>query len=708
MKLRKSKALFHPPNKNNKKFNEFDKINTTFSGNYIYDKTRNTKKSSREKEQNIFSQNISNDRSFNNLENLTIQKIKKNRNKDKSRSSKLTPAKYIKPLYYMLNDRVKAINKQFSGFKYERYYINLTNNFYPSSKNDENYTKQKGGNIDYSVYDIYIKNMRKNNKNKRKKNQNCSFDDKFKNGRIKISYINYSQDDINNLNFKVNLIQACFRSFIRRYKFYKNLRDKIKDGNYSEKIIRKTNNYFNTLNSIKKGNTNLKSSNKENNFNVYKSTKYNNNLVEYKNDNFTIKSKINKKNRKSSINSKNYYLIKKKNENYEKEKEIYLKEKMMFEQKIKELTEENKKLKNNITFYEKNKSNNEKLKNENQKLKERIAQLEQRDKEREIMEIKYKNLVSQNETLFQDNLNLNEQIKNKIEKLVELNKKNQEKIKLYEDVMSEQESILSENNKLNKLNKEMTDKMNQLIKENNEYKEKLKEKDEIIQNNKNKNQENLKNIDSKNNDLKQENEDLISENKKINAKNEELQKLVEEMKKKISTISKAKKFMNKSLKDNDKNDINNQNELDEEDNKINEEDEEDDNNNNNHELYLQRVRNRDLTLMDKEKEERLKRLFKNKILEMKDYLHRAFMRFYYNGIFVQLQKRKSIEINNNSKVVKSKRFSALVDKFNSPSNSLGKADSKIKRVKTQSNEDKLNTYKNLLNSSNTIYEDKEE
>ena len=672
MKLRKSKALFHPPNKNNKKFNEFDKINTTFSGNYIYDKTRNTKKSSREKEQNIFSQNISNDRSFNNLENLTIQKIKKNRNKDKSRSSKLTPAKYIKPLYYMLNDRVKAINKQFSGFKYERYYINLTNNFYPSSKNDENYTKQKGGNIDYSVYDIYIKNMRKNNKNKRKKNQNCSFDDKFKNNRIKISYINYNQDDLNNLNFKVNLIQACFRSFIRRYKFYKNLRDKIKDSNYSEKIIRKTNNYFNKLNSIKKGNTNLKSSNKENNFNVYKSIKYNNNLVEYKNDNFTIKSKINKKNRKSSINSKNYYLIKKKNENYEKEKEIYLKEKMMFEQKIKELTEENKKLKNNITFYEKNKSNNEKLKNENQKLKERIAQLEQRDKEREILEIKYKNLVSQNET-----------------------------------VMSEQESILSENNKLNKLNKEMTDKMNQLIKENNEYKEKLKEKDEIIQNNKNKNQENLKNIDSKNNDLKQENEDLISENKKINAKNEELQKLVEEMKKKISTISKAKKFMNKSLKDKDKTDINNQNEMDEEDNKINEEDEEDDNNNN-HELYLQRVRDRDLTLMDKEKEERLKRLFKNKILEMKDYLHRAFMRFYYNGIFVQLQKRKSIEINNNNKVVKSKRFSALVDKFNSPSNSLGKADSKIKRVKTQSNEDKLNTYKNLLNSSNTIYEDKEE
>ena len=113
--------------------------------------------------------------------------------------------------------------------------------------------------------------------------------------------------------------------------------------------------------------------------------------------------------------------------------------------------------------------------------------------------------------------------------------------------------------------------------------------------------------------------------------------------------------------------------------------------------------------MDKEKEERLKRLFKNKILEMKDYLHRAFMRFYYNGIFVQLQKRKSIEINNNNnKVVKSKRFSALVDKFNSSSNSLGKADSKIKRVKTQSNEDKLNTYKNLLNSSNTIYEDKEE
>ena len=702
MKLAKSKNLFHPSNKNNKKISEFDIINTTFSGDFFHDKSRNTKNPSREKELNIFSQNVSNDKSFNNWDNLTIQKIKKKRNRDKSRNSKLTPAKYIKPLFYMLNDRITAINKQFSGFKNQKYFIISNKN--QSSKNDNNFE-----------YDIYIKNLRKNNKNKRKKNQNRSFDDKFKNSGSK-SYITYSQDDINNLNFKVNVLQAYFRSFICRYKFYKNLRDKIGSGNYSEKINKKVNNYFNKLNSIKKGNTNLKSINKEDNsqfFNIlinssYKTSKA---FIEYKSDNFSIKSKKNKSSKRTSINNNNIYLIKKQNENFEKEREIFLKEKKANELKIKELTEENNKLKNNYIFYEKNKINFEKLKEDNEILKQRISQLEQRNRDCEMMEIKYSNLVAQNEALYKDNLSLNEQIESRINKLVEMNKKNQEKIKLYEELLLGQESLSNENNKLNKINKEMENKMAKLIKENNDYKQKLNEKEAIIKNNIYKRPSYLKNINPKNTNLKQENEELISENKKIQAKNEELQNLVEEMKKKISRISNAHKFMNISLSDNssrEKTKINTPNELNEESNKKNEEDSEEVLNNN-HELYLQRVRNRSFSGIDKTKEEKLKKLFKNRILEMKDYLHRCFMRFYYNGIFVQLQKRKTMEAPV-TKVVKSKRFSSLVDKFNSgSSNLIGKADIRnLKRGKTQKYDDKLGNFNKILKTENIIYEDKEE
>ena len=40
-----------------------------------------------------------------------------------------------------------------------------------------------------------------------------------------------------------------------------------------------------------------------------------------------------------------------------------------------------------------------------------------------MMEIKYSNLVAQNEALYKDNLSLNEQIESRINKLVEMNKK---------------------------------------------------------------------------------------------------------------------------------------------------------------------------------------------------------------------------------------------------------------------------------------------
>ena len=51
---------------------------------------------------------------------------------------------------------------------------------------------------------------------------------------------------------------------------------------------------------------------------------------------------------------------------------------------------------------------------------------------------------------------------------------------------------------------------------------------------------------------------------------------------------------------------------------------------------------------------------------MKDYLHRQFMRFYYNGVFVQMQKKS--EGDGSGKIVKSRRFSNLINIFNNPNN----------------------------------------
>ena len=46
----------------------------------------------------------------------------------------------------------------------------------------------------------------------------------------------------------------------------------------------------------------------------------------------------------------------------------------------------------------------------------------------------------------------------------------------------------------------------------------------------------------------------------------------------------------------------------------------------------------------------IKKLFKNRVLEMKDYLHRKFMKFYYNGIFIEMQ-RKNEGAKDNKKIV---------------------------------------------------------
>jgi len=186
------------------------------------------------------------------------------------------------------------------------------------------------------LYTNYIIDASKKNKNNKKKKQNCSFDD-----RIKINYINYNQDWNEIINSKAIKIQTFLRSFISRYKFYKKLKNNIKNNKgskYSE----------NKFNLIK-----LKNRNKKDNFHFNQS--FNNNgryikisleninksLIAYKNDNFSINSSKKNKTKKlrnqiKVVNNKNVNLMKQPNKLLAKEKEEYIKEKKLNELKINE------------------------------------------------------------------------------------------------------------------------------------------------------------------------------------------------------------------------------------------------------------------------------------------------------------------------------------------------------------------------------------
>ena len=83
---------------------------------------------------------------------------------------------------------------------------------------------------------------------------------------------------------------------------------------------------------------------------------------------------------------------------------------------------------------------------------------------------------------------------------------------------------------------------------------------------------------------------------------------------------------------------------------------------------------------------------------MKDYLHRQFMKFYYNGIFMQQLKAKNEE-GQNTKVVKSNRFNSLLSKFNSTSNTNAKISRPSKSKSSITNENN-NINNNSINSIN--------
>ena len=682
MKLSKSIDLAH---QSKSKTGEINTKSSNQGNKYYKNYSRNIKKPSKDKKHKVFSHYSFNDEEYTqthiNENNLTCQNLKKNNNKrDKSRNSKLTPAKYIKPLFYILNNQIKPIYKQFKGYRNEKYFINFNYNLFPSFKNGDISMLKTMSNNNNDLYLNYSKNS-VNNKNNKKKMQNRSFDDNLKNNKYNI-YLNNSQEEKDVLNSKTKLLQACFRSFISRYKFYNELKNNDKDNKYSEIIMKLMNNFHEKLNSIKKDFKKLK-------IKIY------NSLSVYKNISFTIRRKINK-NRKTLSNN-NFYLIKKQNEALEKEKELFLKEKKMNELKIHQLTEENNKLKKKNSVSEKYKLNYDKLKEENDNLKLKITELEERNKDCNILEIKYKNLQEQNESLYQENLGLNKQIEEKINNLIEINKTNQEKIKLYEKTMLDQESVINENKTLNELNNDYKNRMKKLLEENNTFKEKLKNNEISLQNNINKGKQEEK--------IKQENEKLISENKAINQKNEELQIQLDEIKKKLKKIEKVNKFANKFINDSsnnpsgEKSHINTPYEKNEElDNEIT---------NNNYDFHFRHVRERKI-LTDEEikRQTKLQNLLKKRITEIKDDLHKCFMRFYYNGIFVQQQKRNKMK-EPVTKVVKSKRFSALISKFSGGVKNKDEiVDNKNnKKRQTKSYDDKvINNLKAKNNYQEDIYD----
>ena len=187
------------------------------------------------------SQRHINDNKYEKINNTHNQK-QNSKNSASNLNSKLTPGNYIKPLYYLLNNQIKPINKQFNGFRYERNFI--YNNF-PTTRNNEYNEKLKYKSIDDKNEEKKENNYSKNkspnlNKNKNKKKN----EDKNKNLKNKNKNVGSltTTKDINDLkNEKVTLIQANFRGYMARKNIYNSLSPYSKfrqDINTLEKIIK--------------------------------------------------------------------------------------------------------------------------------------------------------------------------------------------------------------------------------------------------------------------------------------------------------------------------------------------------------------------------------------------------------------------------------------------------------------------------------------
>ena len=222
----------------------------------------------------------------------------------------------------------------------------------------------------------------------------------------------------------------------------------------------------------------------------------------------------------------------------------------------------------------------------------------------------------------------------KFNELIEENNKLKEKNNEYE--------LIKKQNDTRKIDED-NNKLKELIEENNIIKEKNKEYEEK---------------ETKYKNIQQENEKLNDINSEMNSKNKELEKELNLIKRRFKKLLKEKNISEKEVEEMFKNE-----------NNLNfEEKNEDEDYENTRNIYLNRIKDREFLSPEerKLKEERLKNLFKKRVFEMKDYLHRHFMKFYYNGIFVEMKKKAEDE--KPTKVVKSTRFNNLISKFNSNSN----------------------------------------
>ena len=212
-------------------------------------------------------------------------------------------------------------------------------------------------------------------------------------------------------------------------------------------------------------------------------------------------------------------------------------------------------------------------------------------------------------------------------------------------------------------------KENQKIKEKNkEYAQKENKYNNIEQENEKLNNK-LNEIDEKNNSLEKE----------LNAMKEKYEKLMKEKNRILEEEQQEKKRSSrKPTKVEENKEVNNINNKNRDRKGLTSNDSSKPNNqidNGNKEIYYNRFPDRssylspeDILRRKRIRENRLRNLFRNKVIEMKDYMHRKFMKFYCNGIFLQMTGKITVKPSKaDSKVAKTENFNNILSKFENSS-----------------------------------------
>jgi hypothetical protein len=470
-----------------------------------YDSTFTSNQPSKTQRKKVISQKNINER--NKYKTSTIQNLKKSSKTSTSNcgiDSKLSPRNYIKPLYYLLYSQIRPVNKQFLGFRDERYYLYYE---YPLNSTDR------------------IRNKEEKKENNYSKTEACNTTRALRNKR---NQINNTMDSTEIKNLSANLIQACFKGYLARKMLYNSLSPYSKyrkDINDDKSINSKMNSdrSNNNKNNILR-NKNKKIHNKRNtifeadNEIINDKKLYNSKAVKkLKSINSDYSSRIEYNNKNNEIEKnedfmisgyyKNHFNLFKNSKNGDPfDNETFNKEKELYERKIKELIEENKKIKGlNIEFQqneikynnilqeneilnnkiiELTKENNT-IKQENEKLNNEKNGDDSKNKLKEMLEENYR-IKNENEAYKQQLILIYNQSTEKIKelydennetinKLKEENNKMKQKLEEYEQNEIKYNNLQEEKEKLNVMNIEFNNKLNTLIEENNRLKEKNKE-----------------------------------------------------------------------------------------------------------------------------------------------------------------------------------------------------------------------------------------